>query len=432
MRRFGKIFNIRIVFILRGLCVGIFAALCASALRAAVSGGGRLLTFVSDVGRAHPVFIPMWFCVLAAAAGAVTLLLKCEPYISGSGIPQAEAELLGYIEQKWWRVLLAKLAGGVISISAGLALGREGPSVQLGAMAGKGFSRITGGGREDERLLITCGASAGLSAAFNAPLAGVLFAVEELRKGFSADVLISCMASSVSAAAVSRLIFGGGPVLDFSGAPAVPLKQYWLVLILGMILGCGGAFYNFCIPRAQAIFAKIKIKYIRILIPFMLAGILTFVCPAATGGGSGLITAAGSGAYMLSALLLLLALRFCFSVVSFSSGAPGGIFLPLLVIGALAGGVASCAAAALGLDVSMQSFIILGMAGYFSAVVRSPATGVILICEMTGGFVNILPAAAVSLAAYAAAELLRSEPIYDILLHRLTGGADASHERVRL
>lgn len=415
LRRFS---NMRYLLVLEGIGVGAAAGLVTVLFRAVLSQGETVLHAALAFGTAHPYFIPLWFVILLGAAGLVTYLLKWEPLISGSGIPQVEGEMQGRIRTVWWRVLLAKFLGGLLTIGAGLALGREGPSIQLGAMAGKGVSRLTKRVRTEEKLLMTCGASAGLAAAFNAPLAGVLFSLEELHKNFSLDVLLPAMASSITADVISRNIFGLKPVFDFSGIAMMPLKNYWLVPVLGLILGLFGVLYNLCVDKAQNLYDKIKIPYIKTAIPFMLAGILGFVWPAVLGGGHGLITGL-TGQTALLGLLGLLAVRFAYSILSFSAGVPGGIFLPLLVLGAVAGSLVGGTAAAVGLDVHLENFVILGMAGYFAAVVRAPVTGILLICEMTGTLSHMLSLAMVSLIAYATADLLRSKPIYDQLLHRM-------------
>ena len=425
LRRFS---NMRYRLVLEGIGVGAAAGLVTVLFRAVLSKGEAVLHAALAFGTAHPYCIPLWFVILLGAAGLVTCLLKWEPLISGSGIPQVEGEMQGRIRTVWWRVLLAKFLGGLLTIGAGLALGREGPSIQLGAMAGKGVSRLTKRVRTEEKLLMTCGASAGLAAAFNAPLAGVLFSLEEVHKNFSLDVLLPAMAASVTADVISRNIFGLGAVFDFSGMAMMPLKHYWLVLVLGLVLGLFGALYNLCVGKAQDLYDKIKIPYVKTAVPFMLAGILGFVWPAVLGGGHGLI-AELTGQTPLQMLLLLLAVRFVYSLLSFGAGVPGGIFLPLLVLGAAAGSLVGAAATAVGLDVQMESFVILGMAGYFAAVVRAPVTGILLICEMTGSLSHMLSLALVSLIAYATADLLRAKPIYDQLLHRMLRGRAPEGER---
>lgn len=415
---FDKALDVNYITLLKGIAVGIFAGLSAILFRAALMKSSDLLHVALSFGQKHPIFIPIWFIILLIFALLTTLLLKWEPFISGSGIPQVEGELYGYFEQKWWRVLFAKFLGGILTIGSGLALGREGPSVQLGAMAGKGISKIGKSSDDESRLLITCGASAGLAAAFNAPLAGVIFAIEELHKRFSLNLLLSSMTSCFSAAFLSRLAFGQQPVFNFQDISVIELKHYWIVVILGIVLGLFGKLYQICVPFMQGIYDKIQLKFIKTAIPFVLAGIIGFICPMLLGGGNDII-ASISAKTALSSLIILLIARFVFSILSFCSGVPGGIFLPLLTLGAICGAATGNVFDMLGLGFGTDNYIMLGMAGYFSAVVRSPITGILLICEMTGSAENLLPLMLISLIAYVTAGLLKSEPIYDTLLNRM-------------
>ena len=413
--------SFRYALLLEGVVVGILSGLVTVVFRLLLEHAEELLQVILTFGREHLWLIAVWFLILALLSLAVTALLKWEPLISGSGIPQVEGELHGKIEQKWWRVLLSKLAGGLIAIGAGLSLGREGPSIQLGAMAGKGFSRLTRRMKTEEKMLVTCGAGAGLAAAFNAPLAGVLFTLEELHKDFSVEVLLSAMASCCTADFISRYVFGLTPVFQFEPRPMLPLRYYGWVVLLGVIAGLFGVIYNFCLRKTQDIYSHIRAKPVRILIPFLLAGVFGFTYPAVLGGGHSLVGQVNSGNMVWQALLLLLLLKFVFSMVSFGSGAPGGIFLPLLVMGAVCGGLFHAGVNGItgnGTDL-LPYFVILGMAGCFSSIVRAPITGIILISEMTGSFSNLFTLSLISLVAYVTADLLHSEPVYDQLLHRL-------------
>ncbi len=404
--------------VLKGIGVGLAAGLVTVLFRIALEKADAFRQWVGGCLAERPLLLLLWLAVLLAVAGMVTLLLRWERYIGGSGIPQVEGEMQGALDPVWWRVLLAKFIGGVLSVGAGLSLGREGPSIQLGAMAGKGLARMTRRDPTEERMLLTCGASAGLAAAFNAPLAGVLFSLEELHKDFSTTVLLSSMAASITADFLSRMVYGLGPVFDFSTVQLLELRQYGLVLILGVLLGAVGAFYNFCIGRAQDLYRRIPSPYLRLAIPFVTAGLLLVLYPAVLGGGPDLVGMV-SQEMLLQNLLLLFALKFLFSMVSFGSGAPGGIFLPLLVLGAVVGSASSQLFQLFGLDALPQSFVILGMAGLFAAIVRAPVTGIILISEMSGSFSHLLSLSLVALTAYAVADLLHAKPVYDILLERL-------------
>lgn len=415
LKRFNEF---RYKLVLEGVAIGVLSGLVVVLFRLVLEHMEELLSHVTDYIHHHPSFLFVWFLILFVGACVITLLLKWEPMISGSGIPQLDGEIQGYFHQKWWRILLAKFTGGIITIGSGLSLGREGPSIQLGAVVGKGFSRLTKRMRTEERLLITCGASAGLSAAFNAPLAGALFALEEVHKSFSVEILLSSMASSITADFISRNVFGLKPVFDFSGAIAIPLSHFWIVMLVGVLTGLLGAIYNRCTNLVQNLYEKIPKQIYRTLIPFVLAGIMLWFFPLMLGGGNNLVMAISEG-IPLKLLILYLIIKFFFSIICFGSGVPGGIFLPLLVLGAMCSGVFHGVAASFGMDLNLNAMLILGMAGSFAAIVRAPVTGILLITEMTGNFSHLLFIALASLVAYTVADLFQTRPIYDQLLRRM-------------
>lgn len=400
--------------VLVGLLVGLVIAAFRLLLEKADAVRGALVAYAGT--GALPMLLAA--LLLLGLAGAVALLLRAEPDISGSGIPQVEGELRGQEEQRWWRVLVGKFAGCVLALCGGLALGREGPSIQIGAMVGKGFARRKDSLLTEERMLITCGAGAGLSAAFGAPLAGVIFSLEELHRNFSAEVLISTMAATAVSDYVAVNLVGLKPVFDFDVRYGIPLRLYWAVALLGVLLGAFGVLYNKMLAGMQTLFGLLRGDILRMVVIFAVSFLLFFLAPWALGSGHGLVAEVSAGRYALGALALLLLVKLLFSTASFGSGAPGGIFLPLLVLGALSGGLFSrLLGEAFGMDQRyITAFVVIAMAGFFAAIVRAPVTGVILITEMTGNFTTLLTLVTVSLIAYVTAELLRGEPVYDQLL----------------
>ena len=315
----------------------------------------------------------------------------------------------------------------------GLSLGREGPSIQLGAMAGQGISRALGRGKREEKFLMTCGASAGLSAAFHAPLAGMMFAVEEIHKTFSIPILLPVMTASVTADYIASHIRGLDPVFHFQITEYLPQNYYWLLILLGILVGVSGVFYNWGMLKAQELYRKIPFlkETGRLLIAFLTAGVLGLVMPSVLGSGSGLIVSLTKGEMVLGMVVLTLVVKFLFSAVSFGSGAPGGIFFPLLILGALLGAVfAMTGAEFFGLDpVYINNFVLLGMTGFFTAIVRAPLTGIILLFEMSGSISQMLSLSIVSVTAYIVATLMRSEPIYDSLLKRILKADTIVHDK---
>ena len=320
-------------------------------------------------------------------------------------------------------MLPAKFIGGFLCLFGGLSLGREGPSIQLGAMTGQGISRLLDRGKTEAKYLMTCGASAGLAAAFHAPLAGMMFALEEIHKGFSMSILISVMTASVTADYISSYIIGLDPVFQFRLDYVLPQSYYWMLILLGAILGVMGAFYNWAMLKAQDLYKKPKFlnETTRLMIAFAAAGVLGLLMPSVLGSGHELIVSLTNGEMVLGLVVLTFIVKFIFSAVSFGSGAPGGIFFPLLILGAMIGGIfAMTGVQFFGLDpVYINNFVLLAMAGYFTAIVRAPITGIILLFEMSGSVSQMLSLAIVSVTAYIIATLLKSEPIYESLLDRI-------------
>ena len=412
-----------VILIGEGVLVGIVAGIVVLIYRIALEYAGRWLNIILEFAERSPLYIAGWFAILALMAVAVSGLVKYESMISGSGIPQLKGEMIGRIDQKWYRIILAKFAGGFLCMFGGLALGREGPSIQIGAMAGKGISKWLDRGKTEEKFLLTCGASAGLAAAFHAPLAGVLFSMEEIHKNFSAAVLLSVTTASLTADCLCTLVLGEASVFQFEIIHELPISYYWMVVLLGVLLGVLGAFYNWFTLKVQELYNRFRHLGTtgRIMIPFMCAGVLGFTAPELLGSGHSLIEFLTNTDVALGAVLFILAGRFVFSAVSFGSGAPGGIFFPLLVLGGFIGGVfATSGVEYFGLNpMYINNFVLLAMAGYFSAIVRAPLTGIVLIFEMTGNLNHMLSLSIVSIVAYIVASLLKSKPIYESLLDRL-------------
>ena len=402
-----------------GLLAGLFAGVVAALYRLCLSFASDALGSVLSLMEGSVPLTLLWFGALAVLALLVSLLLRFEPLIGGSGIPQMESEVHGELDSRWLRVLVCKFAGGFLCLLGGLSLGREGPSIQLGAMAGKGLSRLLRRPKDDERMLLSCGASAGLAAAFHAPAAGVLFCLEEVHHRFTPRLLIPLLTAVLSADLVSMQVFGVEPVFRFAPRADFPPALYLLILLLGLLLGVLGAVYNTATMHAVRLLQyKSRMPvFVRVLLPFLAAGVLALFAPALLGSGHELVEEAAAGDFVLRTLVLLLLGKFLFSLLSFSSGAPGGIFFPLLVLGALIGCSFGLVAVQLfGLDSSfVAAFLLLGMAGNFAAIVRAPFTGAVLLFEMTGSPQCLLPLLAVSLVASVTAGALRVPPIYDSL-----------------
>ena len=426
-RRFSRRFQVDLV--LEGALVGLFGGGVVTLYRLSLSWAEKTLRGVTGQIAGNIGLMALWFVFLAALVLLVGKLVRWEPATMGSGIPQVDAEVAGKLDMPWHRVVAAKFVEGTACALGGLSLGREGPSVQIGGMAGKGVSKLLRRNRGEERLLTTCGAAAGMAAAFHAPLTGVLFAIEEIHKQFTASLIISVMASSLVADYLVSGVLGVKPVLSITLAADLPHMDYLLVCALGVVCGLLGALHNRGMFGCQDLYNKITkgVPYLRFLIPFMLAGIIAFAAPDLMCGGDAIIEKcvryAGQG---FGPLIFLLIGKYLFTTISFGSGAPGGTLFPLVVMGLLTGGVFAVAGNAfIGLDISYYpNFLVLGIAGFFAAVVRAPVTGVVLAFELTGSLDAMLSVSLVSILAYIVANLTKTDPFYEHLLTKQLGIAE--------
>ena len=411
-----------IVLIGKSLMIGIFAALSAVAYRAVLSRSEALCHGIFSFASS-PLRMILLFLFLLLVGLVVGRITESEPLIKGSGIPQLEGQFHGHLSPRPLAVLVKKFIGGALGIVCGLSLGREGPSIQLGAMAGQLVGRrLPDSDEEDNKLLLLCGACAGLAAAFNAPLAGVAFALEETYKKFTPKAVFVTASASIIADIISKLFFGMTPALDMPQVDVLPLSMFFLYHIVGICCGCLGVLFNKTLMSTQKLYKKLPVRdTFRIAIPFLFAGVFGLVLPEVLGGGHHIISHLSGVGMTVGMMLLLLVGKFVFTMICFCSGAPGGIFFPLLVLGALSGGIiGSGACALLGLPEScMINFLLLGMTGMFSGIVRAPITGIILVAEMSGSLTQFAGLVLVSVVSALTANMLGSKPVYDELLENM-------------
>ncbi|WP_462399496.1 ClC family H(+)/Cl(-) exchange transporter [Lacticaseibacillus pantheris] len=411
----------RLHFIGWGLVVGVLSGTVVATFRLCIA---TMLKWIQSVYM-HPNLLSVGVVVGVGVLTTViaAILLHQEPNISGSGIPQVEGQLQGTMEFHWWRILWRKFVAGVLAIGSGLFLGREGPSIQLGAAVGQGVAAGRHESGSERRVLIAAGAAGGLAAAFNAPIAGVMFVLEEVYHNFSPLVWMSSLASAVAADYVSMRVFGLTPVLHIAYAHSLPANLYWHLVLLGIILGLLGLLYNVVLLALPRWYAHILLPRVAHgIVPLLLIIPLGFWMPRVLGGGNAVILNLGGQMPVLSALCLLFVVRFVYSMIAYGSGLPGGIFLPILTLGAVIGAIYGVAMARMGLLPRQYviNLVIFAMAGYFAGISKAPFTAILLITEMVGNLGHLLPLAVVALVAYVTTDIFGGEPIYAALLSRMT------------
>lgn len=418
--------SFKVKLVLESIVVGVLTGFVISLLRFLVDKSGELISDVYKVLQLNYYLIPVWIIVLILTGLFISFIVKKEPMVSGGGIPQVEGVILRKLDMNWWSVLISKFFGTLLAIGSGLSLGIEGPSVQLGAAVGQGFSRLSKRLRIEEKYLITSGTSAGIAAAFNAPLAGAMFSLEEMHKNLSPILLIPALSAALSSDFVAGEFFGLKPVLDFRKISMLPLNYYFYIIILGIIIGIAGVGFNKGLLKTQKLYSMQKwlpAKF-RPVLCLMLSILIGLFLPQALGEGNTLIMSLTKGGIALNLLIIILIVKFIFSLMCGTSGVPGGIFMPIFAIGALIGSIYGAVLIHFfHIDsIYLGSFIILAMSGYFSSTIKAPFTGSILVIEMTGSFSNLLPVAIMSIVAYVVTDLLNSKPIYETLLNKFLNG----------
>ncbi|HEY8994288.1 MAG TPA: H(+)/Cl(-) exchange transporter ClcA [Lacunisphaera sp.] len=407
----------------KALVVGVVAGLLASAFRVALAmAEGNRIAFLSRFDTGPRIAIAV---ALGTAGGGLGLWLvrRFAPDASGSGIPQLKGFVLGERGIEWRRLLPVKFFAGLVGIGGGFALGREGPTIQMGGATGLMVSewfRVKPGEGE-RKALIAAGAGAGLAAAFNAPLAGVMFVLEELAGNFTPVVFVSAFLASVTADIVGRVLTGEMPVFHLQDMAAPSVRVLPAALVLGLACGMGGVVFNRCLLKSLDLYARLRWPAWAIGgLAGAIAGLASGIYPGIAGGGGLLAERALTGSIAFQWLPVLLLARFFLTMGSYGTGAAGGIFGPLLVIGAL-GGLAfgQVAHAALpSWSAQPEAFAVIGMGGLLTAIVRAPLTGIVLMIELTGKYDFMLPLLACCLVAYGVAEALRDRPIYEALRER--------------
>jgi len=407
----------------RAAIVGLLAGSVAVLFRALLAGADALRNHLIHWAQASPA-VGWIFPVLFSATGAVIavfLVFRYAPETGGSGIPHLKAVLHRLRDLSWIRVLMVKMASGVLAIGSGLALGREGPTVQMGGAMADGIARAMKVSQSDRLTLTAAGAGAGLAAAFNAPLSGLVFVLEEMRRDFRPAVFGAAFVAAAAADVVARSVSGQLPVFTVPNYATPPLTALPAFALLGIVAGALGVTFNRCLVDTldfMARFARWRLGWCAAV--GAATGLVAWFYPLVVGGGHELAETILTNRTAVAAIPLLFILRFAMTVTSYGTGSAGGIFSPLLVLGALLGlgvghvvhGLAPAIAPEPGV------FAVVGMAAYFTAIVRAPLTGILLITEMTGSYEQMLPLLTSSFCAYAVAEYLKDLPIYEALLER--------------
>jgi len=421
-----------------GLMAGTVAVFFQWALYIIEEQRTSFLVWIKTKPSIWMILPPLLAAVLAGLSGWMTR--RVSPESAGSGIPHIKAVLLHLRPIRWHRILPVKFFGGLMSIGAGLSLGREGPTVQMGAALGQWAAKIVKAPPRARDHLLACGGGAGLAAAFNAPLAGFVFVIEEFQRDLSPLTYGTALIAAVTADIVTRFFNGQWPSFAIRGYPLPPLSALPLYALVGVAAALMGVLFNRSLLWTTQKSQKLTAipAWSKAALAGLIAGIIGLWLPAALGGGhrtaEAVLSGHFSGSHLLGFLTLLLLVKFLLTMISYGSGVPGGIFAPLLVLGALIGTLLGDLASFWfpSLAQTPAAFAVAGMASLFSATIRAPLTGIVLILEMTENYSQLFPLLVACLSAHVVAEAFGQRPIYDALmdqdLRRATPGAPVEEE----
>ena len=420
--------------------VGILTGLAVTAFRKSIDFLSSLRIDVYDKavsGLLNPAFgTVLSFIVLILTVIILGLfmgfIIKKYPMIKGSGVSQIKGKFMKKLDMTPWPELPLKFLGGVLNISAGLSVGREGPSVQIGAYIGSAFEKIGKTSHIERVCLVTSGAAAGLAATFGAPFAGIVFAIEDLHQYLSPLLLTCVMLGAFAGDLTASLFFKQGAIFDFHGLQLFPIKYFGWLILMGAAAALIGHLFKKSIYTSQKMYRKLKIPpQFSPLIPYLISVPVCLFFPLAASGGDHLIEALAEHSFPLSMLVLILAAKIIFTGLSAGSGAIGGIFVPLLSCGALTGIIFSNILVYFNLIEAQYAvnLMVFAMAAFFTTVIKAPVTAIVLLAETSGNLFHLGGLVLTTAAAYITANIIKSPPNDEVLLKQILDSEDFANKK---
>lgn len=422
---FTESFDHKTQILLRVALIGVLIGCVAVGFRRGIEILSHLIAnfcSVTDVGTQWYTWLcfPLVTTCGGLLAGYITQ--KFAPDAKGSGIPQVKQALNTSSVVIKLRTAVVKFIGGMVAIASGLSLGREGPTVHIGAALASKVSRVLGG--KHRKRAVASGAGAGLAAAFNTPIAGVIFVIEELDRNMSSLALGPAIVGSVSAAVTCRLLYGDVFTFQFESDQVTGLWGLPLFIFLGVLCAIFGVYFQrsiiWSLDAYEKIFTDKLPKWAWGGVAGFITGVVALYLPLAIGGGHATLESVLDDSLPVLLMLMIFMAKYFLTVIAYGSGVPGGIFAPAIILGALLGSIVGNASAAIFPDLGIipANFAFVGMGAFFTAVARAPITSIVMLFELTGNYELVLPLMFACIIANISAERLKNGSIYKCLLER--------------
>jgi len=409
----------RIILLLYAVAIGVVAGYGAVGFRKLIQLFDWLFfhvgtSYLRVLGRGEVIIFPVIGLVIVSM-----LVRRFAPEAKGHGVPEvmaAIAERGGVIRP---RVVVVKAVASALTIGSGGSVGREGPIVQIGSAFGSVFGQMLGVPKRYLRLMVACGAGAGIAATFNAPIGGVMFAAEVILGSFALENFTAIMMSSVVSAAIGRIYLGNHPSFDIPIHDVGPFRAYWVYVLLGLVSGLWGTLYVKVLYRVEDWFdARRWPFWVKAVVGGIAVGVIGVWFPQIFGVGYGTIDRALSAHLPLYLLGTLLVLKLLATSITIGAGGSGGVFSPGLYQGAMLGGLVGVMLSHAHIAVSPGALAAIGMAGVFAGSAQAPVTSITMLFEMTGDYSMILPLMITSVLSATVAGLISPQNIYTMKLFR--------------
>ena len=419
-----------------GVVIGLVVGLFNLALKFLSGLSVDIYTFVKE----NLLFIPLLFAVLVLFALLMNYIHKKNPTARGGGMPQTIAMCKGEAKYKWYQVLWGTISCSFMSFFCGLPVGAEGPSMFVGSATADGAHKTMKLRPYTHKYLVSAGASAGLAATFNAPLAGIVFTIEKVHRKFSPLLLfvvgIAVICSTITINLLSLLWGGQALFFDFPFLADIPFEFFGMLALLGVVVGFCAVGFQLLLVKSQKFLDK-KTKqfpfWARLVSIFVLTGITGLFLTDAITGGHDLIEKIASLDFAIVTLLVLLVVKLFLITICYNSGATGGMFVPTLCIGALVGGICGHFMVMLGMPSDFYATIVcVSMMGFLSGTTHAPISALVLMLEISGFTGNLLSSGIVIIIAFAIALIIRRKSLFEEQVDRIVESTGQKEEGVSI